>query len=121
VHAALALIIDGGRIAHLDLLSLLGYQPNGPDLFGDQHAAIGQEGQPPGQFKVATVVMVKGRLASGFCSPILTWAQAATDTRVKSNAAFANFIVILSLLLKRPALSDPGRFVNRTLPLGRAE
>jgi hypothetical protein len=38
---------------------------------------------------------VKGMLASGFCSPILTWAQAAIDARVKSNVAFANFIVIL--------------------------
>jgi len=38
--------------------------------------------------------MVKGMLASGFCSPALTWAQAATDAREKSNAAFANFIVI---------------------------
>ncbi len=51
MHAVLALPIDRGRIVHLDLLSLLGHQPNGPDLFGDQHAAIGQEGQPPGQFK----------------------------------------------------------------------
>ena len=50
-HAVLALPIDWRRIAHRDLLSLLGHQPNGPDLFGDQHAAIGQEGQPPGQFK----------------------------------------------------------------------
>ena len=46
-----------------------------------------------GSSNVATVVMVNGTLASGFCSPILTWAQAATDASVKSNAAFANFIV----------------------------
>ncbi len=50
-HAVLALPIDRRRITHGDLLSLLGHQPNGPDLFGDQHAAIGQEGQPPGQVK----------------------------------------------------------------------
>jgi hypothetical protein len=37
--------------------------------------------------------MVKGRPASGFCSPTLTWAQ-APDAAVKSNAAFANFIDI---------------------------
>src|SRR5271169_6712755 len=47
-----------------------------------------------GSSKVLTVVIVKGTLASGFCSPTLTWAQAATDARVKSNGAFANFIVI---------------------------
>jgi hypothetical protein len=40
--------------------------------------------------------MLKGRLASGFCSPALTWAQAAVDASVSSNAAFANFIVIVS-------------------------
>ena len=51
VHAVLAFEIDSGRIAHLDLLSLLRHQPNGTGLFGDQHAAIGQEGQPPGQFE----------------------------------------------------------------------
>ena len=51
MHAALALPIDRGRIAHQDLFSLLGYKPNGSDLFGDQHAAVGKEGQPPGQFE----------------------------------------------------------------------
>jgi hypothetical protein len=38
--------------------------------------------------------MVKGRLASGFCSPALTCAQTAADAKVYSNAAFANFIEI---------------------------
>ena len=51
LHAVLALPIHWRRILHLDLLSLLGYQPNGSGLFGDQHAAIRQEGQTPGQFK----------------------------------------------------------------------
>ena len=41
VHAVLALVKNRRRILHLDLLSLLGYKPNGPDFFGDQHAAIG--------------------------------------------------------------------------------
>src|ERR1700733_3398178 len=53
VSLARARPIDWGRTTHQDLLSLLGHQPNGPDLFGDQHAAVGQEGQPPGQFKCA--------------------------------------------------------------------
>jgi hypothetical protein len=39
-------------------------------------------------------VMLKGTLASGFCSPPFTWAQAATDARIRSNTAFANLIVI---------------------------
>ena len=47
-----------------------------------------------GSPKVATVVILKGRVASGFCSPTLTWAQAAADAKVRSSAAFANFIVI---------------------------
>jgi hypothetical protein len=46
--------------------------------------------------------MLKGTLASGFCSPTFTWDHAATDTKVKTNGAFANFIVISLLLLKRP-------------------
>src|SRR6202789_1171744 len=54
----------------------------------------GRKASRQGSSKVATVVMVKGRLASGFCSPILTWAQAAAGARVKSNVAFANFIAI---------------------------
>ena len=38
--------------------------------------------------------MVKGRLASGFCWPTLTWAQTAADARVRSNAVFAKRIVM---------------------------
>jgi hypothetical protein len=38
--------------------------------------------------------MLKGTLASGFCSPAFTWAQAAADARVRNNTGFANFIVI---------------------------
>src|ERR1700685_1732615 len=52
----------------------------------------GRKASRQGSLRVATVVMVKGRLASGFCSPTLTWARAATDARVKNNAVFANFI-----------------------------
>src|SRR5262249_4872561 len=62
-----------------------------------------------GSSKVATVVVLKGRLASGFVSPALTCAHAAIDPRVKSSAAFANFIVHFSLLLKHPANHDPRR------------
>ena len=63
-----------------------------------------------GSSKVLTVVMVKGTLASGFCSPALTWPQAAADARVKSNAAFANFIVIFSCASRAPGpkLRDAG-------------
>jgi len=70
----------------------------------------GRNASRQGSLKVATVVMVKGTVASGFCSPTLTWAQAAGDTRVKSNAAFASFIVS-SLLASQsaPSLSDAGR------------
>ena len=52
-----------------------------------------------GSSKVATVVILKGRVASGFCSPTLTWAQAAA-AKVRSSAALANFIIILLLFLK---------------------
>ena len=59
--------------------------------------------------------MVKGRLASGFCSPTLTWAQAAADARVRSNAAFANFIVISPCFSS--ALSQATRVPLSILPL----
>jgi hypothetical protein len=52
--------------------------------------------------------MVKGGLASGFCSPTLTWVQAATDTTVKSSGAFANFIVISLLVSPAPGLKRSG-------------
>jgi hypothetical protein len=55
---------------------------------------------------------VKGKLSSGFCSPTLTWAHAAGDARVTSNAAIANFIDIppyFYLLPNRTTLSDATR------------
>src|ERR1700686_1580649 len=66
----------------------------------------GRKASRQGSSNVATVVMVKGRPASGFCSPTLTWAQAASDARVKSNAAFADFIVISPCFSSAPILSD---------------
>src|SRR5262245_57694388 len=68
----------------------------------------GRKARRQGRVKVVTVVIVKGRLVSDFCSPALTWAQAAADARVSSNVAFANCIVISPLLLKLPILRDPG-------------
>ena len=50
-----------------------------------------------GSSKVAVVVILKGSVASGFCSPTLTWAHAAGAARVRSSAAFANFIIMTPL------------------------
>src|SRR5437870_10080341 len=75
----------------------------------------GRKARRQGRLKVVTVVMVKGRLASDFCSPALNWAQAAVAVRVSSNAAFASFIVIFSLLLKRPILRDPSALFHDDL------
>jgi hypothetical protein len=47
-----------------------------------------------GNSKVATVVILKGWVASGFCSPMLTWAQAVA-AQVRSSAVLANFILTL--------------------------
>src|SRR5262249_22263154 len=47
-----------------------------------------------GNSKVAVVAILKGTVASGFCWPTLTWAQAVIDPKVNNNTAFANFIVI---------------------------
>src|SRR5580658_8830956 len=67
----------------------------------------GRKASRQGSSKLATVVMVKGWLASGFCSPALTCAQTAACVRVSSNAAFDNFIFIspcFSLLFQAPGL-----------------
>ena len=53
-----------------------------------------------GNSKVATVVMLNGRLGSGFCSPALTWAQTAMEDRVRISAAFANFTGITPWFLR---------------------
>ena len=47
-----------------------------------------------GRPKVAVVVILKGRAASGFVAPTLTWAEAAA-AKLSSRAAVANFIVVL--------------------------
>src|SRR5262252_686159 len=71
----------------------------------------GRKARRQGSVKVVTVVIVKGTLASGFCSPALTWAQAAADAKVSSNTAFANFIII-SPCFSRPVLRDPGALLS---------
>src|SRR5690348_15486946 len=52
----------------------------------------GRKAKRHGNSNVLTVVMLKGMLASGFCSPALTWAQAPAEITEVSNAAFANLI-----------------------------
>jgi hypothetical protein len=44
------------------------------------------------------VVIVKGMVASGFCSPAFTWAQTATDAKMSSSAAVAIFSFIVVFL-----------------------
>src|ERR1051326_4150349 len=55
-----------------------------------------------GSSKVAVVVTLKDSVASGFCSPTLTWAEAVA-ARVRSSAALADFIMILLLYLSQKA------------------
>src|SRR6188472_1420362 len=61
-----------------------------------------------GRVKVVTVVMVNGMVASGFCSPALTCAHAADDTRASSKAPVADFTLV------SPSL----RFASRLLRFG---
>src|SRR5215471_19105224 len=79
----------------------------------------GRKARRQGSSKVLTVVILKGRLGSGFWSPALTWAQAAADARLSSNTAFANFIVI-SPCFSRAVLRDAGALsvVNHILRWG---
>ena len=120
VHAALALPINGGRIAHRDLLSLLGHQPNGPGLFGDQHAAIGQESQPPGQFKRGHRRHVEGQGGFGLLFAHIDLGPGRHRHQGEKQRRFRQFHRHFSPWLSsaRPyAIPDA---VNRTLPLGRA-
>src|SRR5256885_16849025 len=55
----------------------------------------GRKASRHGRVKVVTAVMLKGMLASGFCSPALLCAQTAADTKISSNAVFAKFIFIV--------------------------
>jgi hypothetical protein len=48
--------------------------------------------------KVVTVVIVKGRLVSDFCSPAFTWAKTVADARAINNAAVTDFIFIVVFL-----------------------
>ena len=52
-----------------------------------------------GNPNVLVVVMVKGRLASGFCSPTLIWASPVADATVRSNAIFAKRILMSPYLV----------------------
>src|SRR5439155_24664483 len=73
----------------------------------------GRNASRHGKVKVVTVVIVKGRLVSGFCSPALNWAQAAADARISSNAAFANFIVVSPCFSSARSYAIPIAVANR--------
>src|SRR5438552_2939214 len=65
-----------------------------------------------GSSKVAVVVMLKGSVASGFCSPTLTWAQAVA-ARIRSSAALADFIRILLVYLSQKAAQYSRRWSSQ--------
>src|SRR5580704_15297271 len=71
----------------------------------------GRNASRHGSLKVVTVVIVKGRLASGFCSPTLACAQVATAPMVKSTAVSVNFIVI-SPRFSSDRSPEAGRFLR---------
>src|ERR1700682_3064061 len=70
-----------------------------------------------GSSKVATVVILKGWVASGFCSPTLTWPQAAA-AQVRSVAVLANFIFTLLTNFKKKSRTqlDDGREKHPSAP-----
>ena len=61
----------------------------GPTFSVTSMRPSGRKAIRQGSSKVLTVVMLKGTVASGFCWPILTWAQAA-GTRAGCNALIAD-------------------------------
>src|SRR5262249_44316571 len=98
----------GGVLATRIFCPIWVTRQTGPTFSVTSMRPSGRKARRQGRVKVVTVVIVKGRLVSDFCSPALTWAQAAADARVSSNIAFANCIVISPLLLKHPILRHPG-------------
>ena len=50
-HAALTLVQDSRHVVDRRLRTLLRHQPDRADLLGDEHAAIGQERDAPGQIE----------------------------------------------------------------------
>src|SRR5262249_2224323 len=69
----------------------------------------GRKARRQGSSKVATVVMLKGPLASGFCSPALTWPHTAAEARGGNHSDFATFIIIFfPRFLSARNFTDPG-------------
>ena len=61
-HAALTAILRRRHVQNRALEALLADQPDGADLFGDQHAAIRQEGDTPGQVECRDRGHVEGQV-----------------------------------------------------------
>ena len=94
-HTALALPVDGRRVAQRrDLFSLGETNQMGPIFSVTNMRPSGRKAIRQGSSKVAVVVTLKGSVASGFCSPTLTWAQAVA-ARVRSTATLADLIMII--------------------------
>jgi len=111
VHAVLALEKDLGGVLPTGIFSpCWDTSHTGPGFSVISMRPSGRKASRQGSLKVATVVMVKGIVGSGFCSPALTWVQAATDAMVKSSVTFSNVIVSL-LGFQTPGLS-PGRYCS---------
>src|SRR3954468_18269089 len=55
----------------------------------------GRKATRQGRLNVATGVRVKGRLASGFCSPALIWAAAGMVAKTSSKPAFLKFRIMI--------------------------
>src|SRR5580658_3950235 len=76
-----------------------------------------------GSSNVAVVVILNGKVASGFCSPTLTWAQAPI-AELKSSDTLANFMVILLVSLSRDvvqyAVNYFGIGIDTALPAPRS-
>ncbi len=68
----------------------------------------GRKAMRQGRLNVATLVMAKGTVASGFCAPILTCACAAVPASAAKTIPIANFILTspepIVLALWRPTI-----------------
>ena len=85
---------DGGIVQHRALLALRGDQPDGADLFGHQHAAVGQESHAPGQIEGRHLGHVEGQAGLRLLvAGIDLRARRDVDATVSNNAAFAKIFI----------------------------
>ncbi len=102
-HAVLAFPIDRGRAGYESFVALLGHEPDGADLFGDEHAAIGQERDAPGKFKGGDGGQVEGNGRFGLLFSRVDLSPGGRGGQGQKQSRFCQFHWYFSLINSCPA------------------